>query len=560
MAGFDRLWPTIITPMPGANPSDRLDSWKAIANYLGRSVRTARRWEVEEALPVHRHMHQSLGSVYAYRSELDRWLKRDQSGPAEPSPQSATENTPDDEIASVVVLPLSYVGSDAGDEYIADGFTDEIIADLSKLHSLRVISRTSSMTLKGSDRDARSLGQELRVSHLLEGTVRRHQTSIRVTVRLVDAASDHTEWSEKFSGEVDDIFEIQEQIAREVAGALELRLSREDEDRLAHKPIKSWPVWQSVVQARQEAMRWDRSSIDRAVERLEHALSITGDSAELYVDLGRTYLQYRETGLDLGPKPLEKAKLCAERAFEADPNSAGGLQLRGWLHYSQGKIQSAVNDLKSALDSNWADPDALGLLCNCYLVSGRVEKARPLFARLLSLDPLIPVYQLLPSWADVLDGRPAEALPGYRRMFEAQPDSPMARLFLVWLLAVNQQNDEAIDLAAGFAQHDADSMPAQVAALIAAALKGESVESPFSRANPDRVPGAEIFPRTLAQASVLAGRNDDAVAWLTIAVDRGFINHPYLDRHDPILTRLKSDPGYNALLKEVHQRWQAFES
>lgn len=546
--------------MPATSKPDRLNSWKAIANYLGRSERTARRWETEEGLPVHRQMHQASASVYAYVSEIDAWQTRDESsGPTPPdSPVHVPALLASTEQASIGVLPFSFVGSDPGDEYIADGFTDEVIADLSKVHSLRVISRTSSMSLKGTTADAPTLARQLGVSHLLEGSVRRHDSGVRISVRLIDAASDRPTWAEKYAGSVDDVFDIQERIAREVTQALELHLTSEEDQRLTERAIDSWPVWQSVVQARQESLRWNREAIDNAVRLLSRSLTLAGDNAYLYAALGRAHLQYRETGMDLGSGPLEQAELYVARCFETDPGCAAGLQLRGWLHYSRGEIQLAVNDLKASLEIDRVDPDPIGVLCNCYLISGQMAQARAAIERLLSLDPLTPLFSVLPAWADTLEGNCSAAVEAYRKMLGREPASPMARLFLVWILAINEQFAEVVEVAGGFAASDADSLPAQLSAQFVAACQGVEADTRIS-VHEEALAANDLFPRMFAQAYALAGNIDEALRWLSTAVDRGFINFPYLDQHDPILTRLKGEPRYDRLLEEVGKRWQAFE-
>ncbi len=213
MAAGGGLWPPLSPYHPAMNrprddaPRDeesgniRLQSWKSIANYLGCSVRTARRWEAEEGLPVHRQMHKSQGSVYAYRKEIDAWRRR---GEAEGPPPAALTPLPPDGPA-IAVLPFAYVGPDAADDYLADGFTEEVIADLSKIRGLRVISRTSSMALKHTDKDARAIADQLSVGHLLEGTVRRHDDRLRISVRLIDPARDQPIWGEKYTGALGDV-------------------------------------------------------------------------------------------------------------------------------------------------------------------------------------------------------------------------------------------------------------------------------------------------------------------------------------------------------------------
>ena len=134
---------------------------------------------------------------------------------------------------AIAVLPFTYVGPDAASDYLADGFTEEVIADLAKIRGLRVISRTSAMALRHTDKDARRIAQELSVGHLLEGTVRRHGNQLRISVRLIDPGQDRPLWGQKYEGALDDVFVIQEQIARQVARAMKLHLSAGDNRRLS---------------------------------------------------------------------------------------------------------------------------------------------------------------------------------------------------------------------------------------------------------------------------------------------------------------------------------------
>ncbi len=549
--------------MTGPSSSDRLDSWKEIAAYLRRSVRTVRRWEAREGLPIHRQMHRSLASVYAFRSEIDAWQEARKPSPTKGSSpvRAVVTELLETERESIAVLPFAYLGPEPEKGYIADGFTEEVIAALSKLRAVRVISRTSSMALKGTSKSARTIGRELTVQHLLEGSVRQDGSRIRISVRLIDPATDDRVWAETYEGTIEDVFAIQEQIARRIVTALELHLTPDEDRGLSDRSADNVIAWQCALQARQEALRWRGDSIDRAIQILLNGVAVVGHHADLYAALSWAHLQYREAAVDLGEAPLEKAENYARKLFELDAQSSIGRQLRGWIRYSRGQVQDAVRDLQAALESDWNQPDTLALLSNCYLISGRVSHARPFIDRLLAIDPLTPLNRCMPGWAHASEGNFAAAVGPYREMFEMDPGNPMARLFYTWILAANGKAREVRALVEGFPPELEASPPAQIAALFASALTDRSPKarielSPWTEQLAETT---DVFPRILGQACALAGDRERAVHWISIAVDRGFINYPFLAEHDPFLRKLARHPPYIELLELVRRRWQAFE-
>jgi TolB-like protein/thioredoxin-like negative regulator of GroEL len=545
-----------------ASQADRLDSWKEIAIYLNRSVRTVRRWEATEGLPVHRHMHQSLGSVYAYKSEIDSWRQGESRRRAAQPTAAGRSADPASRLAnSIAVLPFSNVSPDPDTEYFAAGLTDEVIADLSKVRALRVISRTSAMALTRMDKDVRTIGRELGVRYVVEGAVRRAGAKLRVSARLIDATVDEHLWAEKYDGSLENVFDIQERLARMIVGALEIRLTADEDRRLAERPMADVHAYECYLQARQAAFRWRQDAIDEAVRLLQNGLSIVGPNAELYAALGRAHLQYREAGLDFTDRPLDEADRYVQKVLALDPQSGVGAQLRGWVRYSRGQIREAVRDLEAARQADPANPDTLGLLSNCYLISGRVQVARALISELLAVDPLTPVTRCMPGWADVLEGRLEQALAPYRQMFEMDPGNPMARLFYVWVLTLNRRASEAAAIAESIPTEVQGSLPAQVTRFLAFAVLGEKARAVATLTPRVEVAGmaTDVLPRFLAHGYALAGEPERALHWLTIAVDRGFINYPFIARFDPLLQPLRPRLDFQRLLETVRERWRRFD-
>jgi TolB-like protein/predicted Zn-dependent protease len=540
---------------------DRLESWKQIAGYLGRGVRTARRWEREEGLPVHRHVHRVLGSVYAFKSEIDAWQSQLRSRPHASPPATTASDSPD-QPRSIAVLPFTNLSADSGNEYFADGLAEEITARLSAVRSLRVISRTSSATFKGSVKDAKKISRALGAQYLLEGSVRRADNKLRVTAQLIDAHADAHLWAETFDGNLDDIFAIQERIARVIVDALELRLTTEEDRRLRVRSIDNIHAYECYLRARQQGWRWRKDAIDQAIQLLRNGLAIVGDNARLYAALGIAYLQYREAGIDFGESPLLEAEGCVRKVFELEGESAAALQLKGWIHYSRAEIQDAVYDLKAALHLEPNDADTLLLLSNCYLISGRVRNARPLIERLIALDPLTPLTRCMPAYAAIVEGDFPAAIEPYRQMFEMDPGNPMTRLFYVWVLILNGRMDLVAGIAESFPNEVRQTAPARIASFLAESVNEKSrISLPsFSEEVEGAIAATDVLARMLASAYARAGAIQPAIQWLECAVKRGFINYPFLSRIDPTLENLRRDPRFEHLMEGVQDRWTRFDA
>lgn len=550
-------------------PEERLDSWKAIARYLGRSVRTVRRWEQQEELPVHRLMHQAQASVYAYASELDAWRAARATEPPRPAPSPQTSPAPSRQAAippggpsdpptAIAVLPFTFSGPDPSQVWVAEGFTEEMINGFSRLGSLRVTSRTSSASFKGSDRDSGAIAQTLGVTHLLEGSVVGDGRRLRIAVRLIDPSRDDHLWSRQFTGDMSEVFDIQERIARAVVAALQLRLAPEEDRGLASRRLDDVPAWRRVVQAREAALRWRPDALDRARDLLTEALADVGENAAVCAAMGRVLLQYREAGLDPDGQHLEAAADWARRAEAADPDNPETRVLMGWLAYARGDFARAIDELQTAVERDHDHPDALGLLCNCLLLTGQVDRARPVIDHLMAVDPITPLTRCLPGFADAMEGRFEEAVGPYRDMLDGDPGNPVSRLFNTWVLFAAGRDDEAMAVAGGFEPFTAESAAAILARRFTAAHLGTVEQVPLPKPVRAVAENSEMYARLASEAWAMAGNAERTAHWLAIAVDRGFANWPYLDRHSVFFAAVSDDPRFQAVAEEVQRRWSAF--
>jgi serine/threonine protein kinase/tetratricopeptide (TPR) repeat protein len=479
------------------------------------------------------------------------------SGPVHPVPGLAAL----DERPSIAVLPFANLSADPEQEYLCDGVAEEVTADLSGVSSLRVISRTSTIRMKGTQKDAHTIGHELGVRYVLEGSVRRAGNRLRITAQLVDTHEDAHLWAHKYDGALDDVFDIQERVARSVVEALRLKLSVSEEHRIAERPIQDVRAFECYLRARQDLYLLSEESLDRGLRLLENGLAIAGENELLYSVMGNIYLQYVNSLIKPRQTYLQSAEECARKIIALAPTSPHGRWLQGALRHKYGDVQGAVWLLKQAVAIDPNHPDALYWLSYAYRVSGQELAARPLVERLVSIDPLTPYSYWAAGWIDFFGGNIAHALRLFTRMYELDPQSAFSRWGYAFALATSGRRDEAQSILEVLVRETPRTFHGRHGRFLALAFGGDrpGALAAMTEDLEGEVRLDEHVSWMTATAFAVTGEKAAALAWLQNAVRLGFINYPYLSKQVALLEVLEGEEGFEPLMVEVKKRWEDFK-
>jgi serine/threonine protein kinase len=488
------------------------------------------------------------------RNDLER-LKRESDSGQRTAVAALTEKK------SIVVLPFADISATRDNEYFADGLTDEIITDLSQIQTLRVISRNSSMQLKGSNRDLKSIAQNLKVQYVLEGTVRKAGESLRVTAQLIDALTDEHLWADKYSGKLEDVFDIQEQISRKIVDALKMKLSSQEDRRLAERPVTNIRAFECYHRARTELYKFTEEGLDNALRLIQTGLSIVGDNELLYAALGTVYWQYVNAAIRADATYLDKAEECARKAYELNPDSAAGHQVLGLVQYHRGERAEALRTLKRALAIEPNNVFVLGEMCRIYFFAGRVAAARSIDAQVQSLDPLTPISQVEVLAVEFYGGSAQWKVEPALEFLKMYPEFAMLRVFCVLVLIHKGRHEEARILAESAPEERTPTISGRQCVFIRHALSGNRADALASVSDSLKAAARHIecWSWIMAQCYMLIDEHEQALDWLATAIDRGFINYPFLSQYDKGLTKLHGDPRFEALMQKAKYEFDRFE-
>jgi adenylate cyclase len=300
---------------------------------------------------------------------------------------------------SVAVLPFVNMSDDASNEYFSDGISEELLNVLVRVQSLRVPSRTSSFTYKGSDKKLSEIGRELGVEHLLEGSVRKDGNRIRVTAQLIDVNTDTHIWSETYTRELDDIFAIQEEIANAIAVALRLTLSSTDRDRLATHSTTSVEAYNEYLIGRHFWNKRTSESFRVAIEHLKAAVALDANYDEAWVALAETYIVMPDYYAGSPEEILPLARAALEKALTINPDSAGALAVSGTIKGAYYYDWAGANsDLQRAVARAPGNAFIHQMYGETLIIQRRLDEALWQLQLARELDPLSVVVRHAPGY------------------------------------------------------------------------------------------------------------------------------------------------------------------
>lgn len=459
---------------------------------------------------------------------------------------------------SLVVLPFGNLSQEPDSDWFSDGLTEEIISSLSQLHGLRVISRTSAMRLKGSLKGVREIARELGVRLVLEGSVRRAGHQVRITAHLIEADTERTLWSDRFAGALDDVFDMQESIARRIAEALALTLTAAESRELGGRPLANIQAHDYYLRAKHEFWALSPEALARALGLLEHARGLTGASDLLEAASGLLLYWALDQGVTVDQGVLVQADLHADRALALNPRSATAHALKGGVAFKQGRMPDAVAAVERALALEPNNVDALAVAVVVWPTVGRIEESRSLTQRLLMLDPLTPPVHCMPGFVEWWAGNVHMSPPSYLAWYTMDPRNPFASLCYAHLLFMNgnaQEADRYFDITI-------DLAPASVWASLATFFKGACRGEPTPVLAPEAAAFAGSEPVYAFWVAIgYAAVRDRAATlhWLGQAHQLGFANTILMTPPQKTFLFLEEDADFRAIRARVGERQQEFK-
>jgi len=425
------------------------------------------------------------------------------------------------EQGALAVLPFDNISPDQETDYFSDGLTEELIARLSLVSEIELVSRWASMQFKGRKQDIRAIGNELGARYIIGGSVRRFHESVRITVQLVDVATNRQLWGNTYKGKLDDIFDIQEQVAQQIVEALRLKLSFSEKVSLTKRQTVNAQAYDLYLRGQDYLYRLTKRSVEYAIQLFEKAIELDPRYAAAYAGCSSAYGQMYQW-FSREERYRDKAQELSFKALMYDSNLPEAYAAMGLSYFIWGKFEEASASSRKAIELDPDDFIAYWTLGRIHFSNGELEESLDLFRRVIDIKPgFYAAYADLAQTCEGL-GRKAEAdvaseqllalLPNYLLQ---NPDDSRARMYYAITLAERGRKDEAIREGA-------------------AAL--------------ELSPGDPMMLYNCACLYARLGETERAVDTLRQAMSGGYENFGWM-KHDPDLDSLREDPGFIELMQ-----------
>jgi TolB-like protein/Flp pilus assembly protein TadD len=456
-------------------------------------------------------------------------------------------------------LPFVNLSADPDNEYFSDGLTEELITDLAGVKALHVISRTSSMQLKGTTKGMREIGRALGVRYALSGSARKAGNAVRITAQLTDTSNDEQLWADKFSGTMDDVFDVQERVSRAIVNALRVTLTAAEDSRLADRAIKDPRAFELYLKAQVLVRRYG-ASVEQVSALLERAIEIEGLTPALRALRAYMWVAQIRAGMSTDPGHLDRAEAEARTLIEVAPQAAYGYSLLGIISYERGDMAGAERFLTEALERDGTDADAWFFRGISLEAAGQQERAIAVGRSFMKADPLAPMAGVFLNTVHWFVGRPHEELAAHEQALLLDVENPIIHWSLGYTYLLLDRRSEA-RAHADWMQLRVPQMPytVQLVTLIDA-IDGRREQARAGLATiADKSFDAHITFH-LSESYAAAGEPVVALRLLEQAVERGFYPHDYIAVHCPFLASLRGTGEFSRIVARAAERIAAFDA
>jgi TolB-like protein/Tfp pilus assembly protein PilF len=424
---------------------------------------------------------------------------------------------------SVAVLYFQNLSGAKEDEYFRDGMTEDIITELSKIRGLRAFSRPTVLAYRDREVTPAQIGQQLRASYVLAGSVRRSGHRLRINAQLIDTHTDFPLWSERYDREMEDVFEVQDEIARKIAEALRLTLSPQEEKAIARKPTDNLQAYDLYLRGKNYARRFTRADLEFALQMFESAVSLDPKFALGHAAIGNLCGLYYET-YQRDRAWVDKGRAATEKAFALDPQLPEGHVAQAFTLYSEQKYDDAVRWAKQAIERKRDCEGAYDILCRALFVADRWQEIAEITDNAIEANGddynvYVPITNALEALGKTEAARniTQQLIVVLEKQLRAVPEDARARILLAGKYVLAGRGEDGIR-----EMH------------IAVALR----------------PNDAVLLYNVACLYATMGRKSEALDALRNSWTAGF-RDPNWARRDPDLANLHGDPEFERLFADL---------
>jgi TolB-like protein/DNA-binding winged helix-turn-helix (wHTH) protein/Tfp pilus assembly protein PilF len=465
----------------------------------------------------------------------------------------ATHDAPPPKIDSIAVLPLENLSGDPQQEYFADGMTEELITNLGKISALRVISRTSVMQYKGTRKPLPEIARELNVDAIVEGAVLRSGDQVRITANLLYAPSDRHLWAQTYERNLRDVLALQDEVARSIASEIRIKLTPQEEVRLAGSQPVIPEAYRLYLQGRYYFFKRTLPAYKKSIQLFQQALEKDPNSALTYAGLSESYgvLPVRYGGEALPREFLPKAKAAALKALELDNSLAEAHAALGFVlfHYDWDWL-AAERELKRAIDLKPSYIVAHYRYAHYLSAMGRHEQAIAEIRRAQELDPVSPL--MLVEGCEIYDyaRRYDEAIQQCRKALELDPNLAIAHSTLGGpYLGKGMYKQALAEIEEGYRMLGEDSSWSRTVVYAIAGRRGEAMKELDGLLQ--QYKRGTVLPLGLAPIYAALGERQRAIDLVEEAYEQRDPNM-YLLKDWRFFDPLRSDPRFQAILRRMN--------